>query len=42
VEPIDSPSTVAVISEGGQVDEALAFPPDVIMVDTLQTKRQLE
>jgi hypothetical protein len=41
VEPIDSPSTVAVISEG-QVDEALAFPPDVIMVDTLQTKRQLE
>ncbi|PNF24527.1 Intersectin-1 [Cryptotermes secundus] len=41
VEPIDSPSAVTIISEGGQVDAALAFPPD-IMVDTLQTKRQLE
>jgi hypothetical protein len=41
VEPIDSPSAVTVISEGGQLDAALAFPPD-IMVETLQTKRQLE
>ena len=42
VEPIDSPSAVNVMPEGGQVDTSLAFPPDVIMVDTLQTKRQLE
>lgn len=42
VEPIDSPSAVNVMPEGGQVDASLAFPPDVIMVDTLQTKRQLE
>jgi hypothetical protein len=42
VEPIDSPSAVTVTSEGGQVDTSLAFPPDVIMVDSLQMKRQLE
>jgi hypothetical protein len=42
VEPIDSPSVVTVTSEGGQVDTSLAFPPDVIMADSLQPKRQLE
>ncbi|XP_069671614.1 intersectin-1 isoform X3 [Periplaneta americana] len=42
VEPIDSPSAVAVTSEVGQPDPSLSFPPDVMMADTLQTKRQLE
>ena len=42
VEPIDSPSGIPVTADGGQVDPSLAFPPDVIMADTLQTKRQLE
>jgi hypothetical protein len=40
MKPIDSPA-VTVSSEGGQVDMSLAFPPNVIMVDLLQTKRQL-